>query len=90
MLFMFLLRRFGGRPMLVGTLFFGCGIALVVVWALTGARLGGGAVLVRYAILCTLIGAGLIARAAYRSRRPPPATPAGDPQEVEEEDASRR
>lgn len=87
MLFMFLLRRFGGRPMLVGTLLFGCGIALVVVWALTGPGLGG-AVLVRYGILCTLIGAGLIARAAYHSRRQPPATPAGDPQE--EEEASRR
>jgi hypothetical protein len=36
MLIFFLLRRSGGRPMLSGLLLMVCGIALVVIWALSG------------------------------------------------------
>jgi nitrate/nitrite transporter NarK len=77
MLFLFLLRRFGGRPMLSGLLLMVCGIALVAIWALSGG--GRGAVqLVRYGILCALAGAVLVVRTAYRGRRKPRAAPPGD------------
>lgn len=85
MLFLFLLHRFGGRPMLSGLLLVACGIALVATWALTGADRGA-VLLVRFGILGTLVGAALMTRTVYRSRREPQATPPGD----QEENAGRQ
>ena len=76
MMFLSLLFRPGGRPMLTGALLTACGIALVAIWALTGAGRGG-ALLVRFRILGTL-GAALMTRTAHRRRHEPPATPPGD------------
>lgn len=80
MLFLFLLRRTGGRPMMSGLLLTACGIALVAIWALTGAGRGG-AVLVRYGILGTLAGVALMTLTAFRRRREPRATPPADQQQ---------
>lgn len=76
MMFLTLLFR-TGRPMLTGALLTACGIALVAIWALTGAGRGA-ALLVRFGILGTLAGAALMTRAAYRRRHEPPATPPRD------------
>lgn len=57
-----------GRPMLTGALLTACGIALVVIWAATGAGRGG-VLLVRFGILATLGGAALMTVTAYRRRR---------------------
>lgn len=83
MMFLSLLFR-AGRPMLTGAVLTGCGIALVAIWALTGAD-HGAALLVRSGILATLAGATLITCTAYRRRHEPPATPPG-----EHTDASRQ
>jgi hypothetical protein len=84
MMFLSLLFR-SSRPMLTGALVTGCGIALVAIWALTGA--GHGAVLLaRFGILGTLAGAALMTLTAYRGRHEPPATPSED----QKADAGRR
>jgi hypothetical protein len=85
MMFLSLLFRSGGRPVLTGALLTACGIALVAVWALTGAG-HGAALLARFGILGTLAGAALMTRTAYRRRHEPPATPPSD----QEPDASRQ
>ncbi|HEY6315132.1 MAG TPA: hypothetical protein VIY52_30615 [Streptosporangiaceae bacterium] len=85
MMFLSLLFRSGGRPMLTGAVLTAFGIALVAVWALTGAG-HGAALLVRFGILGTLAGAALITRTAYRRRREPQATPPAD----QKADASRQ
>jgi hypothetical protein len=85
MMFLFMLFRSGRRPMLTGVLLTAAGIALVAVWALTGAS-HGTALLVRFGILGTLAGAALMTRTAYLRRREPEASP---PRE-EEADASRQ
>ena len=69
MMFLSLLFR-SGRPMLTGAVLTACGIALVAIWALTGAG-HGAAVLVRFGILATLAGAALMTRTAYRRRNQP-------------------
>jgi hypothetical protein len=83
MMFLSLLFR-SGRPMLTGALLTACGIALVAVWALTGAG-HGAALLARFGILGTLAGAALMTRTAYRRRHEPPAAPPAD----QKADASR-
>jgi hypothetical protein len=77
MLFMFLLNRLGGKSMLGGVLLTACGIALVAIWALAGVG-HGTALLARFGILCTLSGAFLVVRTAYRGRHEPQATSPDD------------
>jgi hypothetical protein len=77
MMFLSLLFRSSGRPMLAGALLTLCGIGLVAIWALTGAG-HGTALLVRFGILGTLAGAALMATTAYRRRHQPPAPPPAD------------
>lgn len=66
MMFVSMLFR-SGRPMLTGAVLIAGGIALVAIWAMTGADRGA-AILVRFAILAVLAGAALMTSTLYRRR----------------------
>jgi hypothetical protein len=68
LIWLFLRRRVGGRPVLTGVLLMSAGLALVIAWTVTGGGLGG-AILARFGILLTLGGAVVTVRAVSRSRR---------------------
>jgi hypothetical protein len=87
MMFLSLLLR-SSRPMLTGALLTICGIALVAIWALTGAS-HGAAILVRFAILGTIAGAALMTGTVYRRRHEPHEPQATSPGD-QEADASRQ
>ncbi len=76
LIWIFLQRRLGGRPVLTGVLLMGAGLALVIAWTVTGAGLDG-VILARFGILLTLSGVVVTVRAVSRGRRQHTTRPPG-------------